>query len=214
MKEPAWAVAAVMMTVLLAGAAGERDQDPERIRPRPPRDDLPKQHVTGKLPSIWTLAGNNQTEYEGGTDDTERFGGKSSGYIKSKGFNIAGYGVLATAVAAGPFCGRTVRLSAWVKTDDVQRWSGLWIGTETPAHRFTPTGTPDPWFNVDRSLRGCRDWKRYTLDLAVPADATRVLFGVAVAGRGTAYINEVRLDPVALPVVPVTPDLAFPGPGH
>ncbi len=210
MIKPGWAMSGLVSVVLLLAPASFGEVDPN---PKEPKEPATKQHVTGKLPSIWVLEGNDQAEYEGGTDQSVTFGGKPSGYLKSTGLNMSGYGVLATAQDATPLRGRTARLSAQVKTDGVQRWCGLWIGVETPSHPFTPTRTKTPWFNImvnDQSLLGTLDWKPASLDVTVPNDATRIVFGVAISGRGTAFINEVRVDAITPVTAPSAPSFDFP----
>ena len=210
MNKPAWALTGLVSAMLLLAPASFGEVDPA---PKEPKEPATKQHVTGKLPSVWVLEGNDQAEYEGGTDQSETFGGKPSGYLKSVGLNMSGYGVLATAQDAAPLRGKTARLSAKVKTDGVQKWCGLWIGVESPSHPFAPSRAKTPWFNImvnDQSLLGTLDWKPASLDITVPADATRIVFGVAISGRGTAFINEVRVDAIVPVAPPSAPSFDFP----
>ena len=179
-------------------------------------DDAPepqaKEHVTSDLPHTWFLTGNDKGEYAGGADQTVLFGGNPSGYIKSVGLNLNGYGTLASAQDATPFRGQTVRFSAFLKSVKVQNWAGLWIGVESPGLPFHAAQEPNARFNMMKHrepLIGTIDWKACNLDIVVPPDATRLLFGLVLSGRGTAYINRPSLDVVAPTPPSAVPDLNF-----
>jgi hypothetical protein len=177
-----------------------------------PADHAPKAHVTGALPSLWVLRGDNAHEYSAGTDETVTFAGKPSGFIKSIGFNLDGFGTMATRQSAAAFRGKTVRLSALVKTERVQRWALLWIGYDTPTRPFMPAGATRPDFDLMRftqSLVGTLDWQNHQLDLPLPADADMLYFGIVLSGRGTAYVNKVALDVVEPLAAPSAPSLDF-----
>lgn len=189
-------VAAIAAVMLLAGTS------PGLAAPG--RDWGPKPHETAPLPSGWVLRGDNSEEYEVGVDKSVTYAGDPSGFIRSIGFNLDGFGTLATRKDADAYRGKTVRLSAMVKTDRVQRWALLWVGYDTATRSFFPEGAKSPDFTMMRftqSLVGSLDWHPYHLDIPLPADATKVFLGLVLSGRGTAYINQVGLD-VVTPQVP------------
>ncbi len=206
MNKPVLALVSLAVTAICLAIPAMANDDPAAAQ------KARKPHEKEALPQVWNLTGSAKTEYEGGTDLTTLYGGKPSGYLKSTGLNLKGYGVLNSAQDATPYQGQTVRVAARVKTFKVQTWSGLWIGVETPSHPFKPSRTPTTWFNTMRDaqgLMGTLDWKPYSLDIVVPEDATRLLFGLAMSGRGTAFINDVSLTVVTPPIKPVAPSLDF-----
>jgi hypothetical protein len=177
-----------------------------------PHEPAAKEHVTGALPSTWLLRGDNSEEYSAGTDQTVTFAGKPSGFIKSIGFNLAGSGAMATWQRATAFRGKTVRLTAMVKTDGVQRAAYLWAGYDTPTQPLVRPGSKEADFRLLRfseQLVGTLDWQQYTVDLMVPPDAERYFAGLVLLGRGTAYINKVALDVVEPQMIPSPPSLDF-----
>ncbi|HTR42376.1 MAG TPA: sigma-70 family RNA polymerase sigma factor [Pseudomonadales bacterium] len=83
------------------------------------------------------------------------------------------------------YCGHTVRMSGWIKTENV---SG----------RIEPVITPCAgWNNVlakdsmsrDYSLKGTRDWMPFSVTCAIPNDTTYLRTGFVFSGSGKAWID-------------------------
>lgn len=201
-------VAAIAAVMLLAGMAPVMAAPTEDVIPK---DRAPKPHDTAPLPSAWVLRGDNADEYAVGVDKLVTYAGTPSGFIRSIGFNMDGFGTLASHRPAAAFRGRTVSLSAMVKTDQIRRWAYLWVGYDIPGRSFMPAGAKTPDLTMSRfsdTLLGSLDWRRVTLELPVPANATDVYLGLVMSGQGTAYVTQVSLDVVA-PKTPVAPNLDF-----
>lgn len=209
-----------LATLLLSPQAGLAAESPGDVIPPDPQ---PKAHATGALPPTWKLGGLSKGEYEGGTDQSVVLGGMPSGYIKSTGLNLAhsateGFGTLRTLQPAQPFRGKTVRFAAQVKTDSVQDHVNLFISFASPTREAGPWRLPtgrynrmiDPRFPYTTArVMGTTDWTPMAVDLDIPADATDLIFGVVLHGRGTAYINRIDLDVVTPEPAPAAPALNF-----
>src|SRR5687767_302578 len=74
----------------------------------------------------WFLAGSDPAGFDSGVDQALIYEGKPSGFVKSKG-QPSGFATLMQVIKADNYRGKRLRLSAVVKTADVQRWSGLWM---------------------------------------------------------------------------------------
>src|SRR5690242_9926452 len=80
-----------------------------------------------EAPQGWFLAGNRPADYETGVDAQTVYGGQPSAYLKSKSAAIEGFGTLMQSFSAEEYLGKRIRYSAFVKTDSVQDWTGLWL---------------------------------------------------------------------------------------
>src|SRR5262245_38077084 len=71
-------------------------------------------------------------EYAVDSDRRVVHGGKASGRLTSIVAKPTQYGLLAQVVYAGPWRGKRVRFSAFVRTEKVERWSGLFLRVDGP----------------------------------------------------------------------------------
>ena len=74
-----------------------------------------------------TFRENRRTEYESGIDALAAHNSRPSAYLKSKQPIVHGFGTLMQAFRADHYLGKRVRFSAFVKTENVQDWAGLWM---------------------------------------------------------------------------------------
>ena len=81
---------------------------------------------------VWSRIG-SQSDYEMGADPNTVFGGKYSGYIKSKKPEIEGFAGYAQMIPAVSFRGKRVRFSAAFKSEGVERSAGL---ADVPVKRW------------------------------------------------------------------------------
>ena len=93
------------------------------------------------------------------------------------------------AVATGSFPievakGKRIRYSGYIKTQGITReWAGLWWRVDGKSGVLA-------FDNMhDRGVTGTTDWKRYEIDLQVPADATNINFGAIHSGDGSAWFD-------------------------
>ncbi len=95
--------------------------------------------------------------------------------------------------------GKTLRFSASIKTRDVTDYAGLWWrvdgmqGGKIDRIAFQDLGGGAP--------RGTTPWKRYALEVAVPAEAQNIDFGITLAGGGTAWFDGLRVEVDGQPYV-------------
>jgi hypothetical protein len=116
-------------------------------------------------------------------------------------------------VATGSFpvkdaAGKTVRFSAWIKTEDVRNgYAGLWWrvdgpgeGTNRPTLAFDNSqariieGTPDASNGTVRGATGTTPWTFYEFELPVGKTASNINFGVVFTGAGTAWVDAMKVE--------------------
>lgn len=145
----------------------------------------------GGSPEGWSAFQHaGEESYDFALDSGQKKGGTQSVRIKRFGPEL--YGTIMQVVDGAPLAGKTVRLSAWIRTEDVPetgRGGAALVltamrGSSILAHEF---------MKRDR-LRGTNDWKRVSIELALPARTTRLEVGATLEGAGTAWVDDFELE--------------------
>ncbi len=145
----------------------------------------------------WGPAGANPEDYEMGGNPAVAHAAEGGGYIRSRVADPKGFATLATGLPAGSVLGKRVRLSGYVRTENVETWVGLWMSVEGPMGSFALDNMNS------RPIKGTTAWRRYDVVLDVSATATGIGYGLLLSGRGQAWFDGVTLEPVGTEV-PVT----------
>lgn len=104
--------------------------------------------------------------------------------------------------------GKTVRFSAWIKTENVRDgYAGLWWrvdgpgeGTDRPQLAFDNSqwrfidGKPDAGNGTVRGATGTTPWTLYELKLPIDKTASNINFGVLLTGTGTAWVDAMKVE--------------------
>jgi hypothetical protein len=140
------------------------------------------------FPRDW---GGGGVDYDLTRDETVKHEGKASGSIKSKVDQPENFASLTQGFRADEYRGKRLRLSAWVKSQDVQGWSGLWMRIDAK----DKTGVAfDNMMN--RAIKGSNEWKKYEVVLDVPQDAEEIFFGLLMSGKGQVWVDDIAFDVV------------------
>lgn len=139
--------------------------------------------------SGWRMTGPAFEFYEHGVDAAQLRNGHATQFLGSTEAHM-GFASWTTTIGAEKFRGKRLRLSGWVKTGAIERWSGLWMRVDV--------GQVSAAFDnmKDRPILGDSDWRRYEIVLAVPANATSISYGLLLSGRGSVWGDEMQLDVV------------------
>ena len=142
------------------------------------------------LPQGWFKAGSQLKSYEMGIDKGAGPDGKNAATIKSLDSLITGFGTLMQKCKAGKFQGKRIKMSGFVKTQNVVNWAGLWL-------RVDQYGSQQPlaFDNMhDRPIKGNTDWKKYEITLDVPLNASFIAFGALLEGTGQIWFDNLRFE--------------------
>lgn len=146
----------------------------------------------------WIMGSSEPNEYAHGIADDERHEGARVAFLRSTVAEPAGYGVFRQTILASTYLGRRVRLSAAVRTIDVDGWVGLWMRVDNHRYRSTAFDNME-----DRPLSGTTPWARQEVVLDVAEDSVAVNFGALLSGKGEVRLAGFRLETVGSEV-PVT----------
>ncbi len=137
----------------------------------------------------WFLTGSQPRDYRIASDAAVHEE-KASASLRSVGETHGGFGTLMQMVRPTGFVGTRVRMTAWVKAENVADWAGLWMRVDG-ADRGT-SGQSLRFDNMQkRPITGTRDWQQYEIVLDVPANASAIAFGILLQGTGAVWLNDV-----------------------
>jgi hypothetical protein len=169
------------------------------------------------LPPGWFRAGSDPGDYEMGIDPSGGARGGRCAFIRGRSANPAGFGTLMQMFNAADYAGKRVRLSAFVKAEQVSSWAGLWMRVDGSPAAGTQTPRMLAFDNMQgRPIKGTVDWRRYEIVLDVPREAEAIGFGILLSGPGRAWMDALQLEKVSSDVprtdrvvLPDRPNLRF-----
>lgn len=109
--------------------------------------------------------------------------------IKSVKSKIDGFGTLMKSVSSESYKGKTVKMSGYVKTENVKSWAGLWMRVDFYKAQVLAFDNMQ-----NRGIKGTNDWKKYEVVLFVPIDATSISYGTLLDGIGQVWFKEIMLE--------------------
>jgi hypothetical protein len=146
--------------------------------------------TSSEAPAGWALAGDKPANYRTGVDKAMTHDSLPCAFLASRVKDTGGFGTLMQMFSASKYAGKRVRLRGWVRSQDVSDWAGLWMRVDK--------GTAVVGFDnmQQRPIKGTLEWTTYDVVLDVPADATRIAFGVLETGPGEVWINDLTFQVV------------------
>jgi hypothetical protein len=161
------------------------------------------------LPPAWILTGMHPQEFTAGVD--QDLGVKGAKFLRNKADDPHAWAALAQPVSARNYLGQRIRFRAFVKTQEVSGWAGLWMRVDNRAGR-----TIAFYNSADKPIKGSTDWQERSVVLDVPQDGAVIVFGVINNGKGQVWMDRLGFEQVgqdvpvdvqqpgrALPAVPV-----------
>ncbi|UKJ83525.1 helix-turn-helix transcriptional regulator (plasmid) [Priestia megaterium] len=143
------------------------------------------------LPKGWMPSGTDPQDYEMGVDYKTAHQGKASGYIMSKKDDARGFATMMQVFKATMYKGERLRLSGFIKTEDVVNWAGLWMRIDGEYEEVLSFDNMQ-----DRPLKGTTNWNQYSIVLDVPKESTVISFGILLYGKGKVWVDGIVFDTV------------------
>ncbi|MGN7382161.1 helix-turn-helix domain-containing protein [Paenibacillus sp. SAFN-117] len=142
-------------------------------------------------PYGWKLTGTHPHLYTMGVDRLVTHQGRASGYLMSESEQLEGFATMMQMFKADRYLGKRLRLTGFVKSDDVKGWAGLWMridGADEDMLGFDNMG--------NRPIGGTTPWSQYSIVLDVPKSSKEIAIGVLLYGPGKIWVDSLRLDEV------------------
>ncbi len=147
--------------------------------------------MSGEAPKGWFLAGSRPGDYETAVDREVVHSTKASASLKSTATQPAGFGTLMQMSKADKYRGKRVRMSGYVRAQEIKDWAGLWLRVDGPK------GEPLGFDNMEkRPIKGTAGWKKYEIVLDVPEQAKELAYGVLLSGAGQVWMAELNFEVV------------------
>lgn len=140
------------------------------------------------IPSGWFASGKSPKSYEMGIDKGKGQHVGDAATVKSIDKKIKGFGTLMQQCKPDKFLGKRIKMTGYVKSDNVKQFSCLWLRIDR--------GTKPVSFDnmLKRPITGTTEWKAYEIVLDVPKDATRISYGGLVKGTGQIWFDNLKFE--------------------
>jgi len=142
------------------------------------------------MPKSWYQAGSAPNKYDMGVDPSVTHNGHAAATIQSNSNRIHGFGTMMQSCQPGKYLGKRVRMTGYIKSEDVKGWTGMWF-------RIDEAGSKKPlsFDNMyDRHISGTTDWKKCEIILNVPDNASNLAYGVLVSGKGKVWFDDIKFE--------------------
>lgn len=141
------------------------------------------------LPNGWFKAGSASSDYQMGVDERVTFDGSKSAFIEGDTTESKGFGTLMQTSSVEGYLGERVQLTIYIKTQDVSGWTGGWFRIDGGKKK------PLAFDNMkNRPIKESTKWAKYTMVLDVPANATKMAYGVLLNGNGKVWFDNLSFE--------------------
>lgn len=111
------------------------------------------------------------------------------GILQGKDVKAPGAGSWMCRISAEPYRAQRLRLSAYIKTEDVTSGAGLWMRINGPDRQILAIDNMQ-----NRTITGTTSWTHYEVVLDAPKTADSIDLGTYIAGAGTVWTGSLSLD--------------------
>lgn len=140
----------------------------------------------------WSKAGAAPDDYDMGITEELAYSGSSCAYIFSKVKNPKKFGTLLQATVPGEYLGRRVKMTGYLKTENVENWSAMWMRVDD---KYSDRALSfDNMY--DRHLKGTNDWTKCEIVLLVPENASSIVYGFLLDGKGKIWFDNITFEVV------------------
>ncbi len=142
------------------------------------------------MPSGWYMAGMTPQNYEMGIDKGAGQNGTNAGTMKSIEPKINGWGTLMQDCSPEKFLGKKIRMSAFMKSNDLNNKAVFWLRVDQP--NFDKPLSFDNM--MKRPIKGNTNWTKYEIELDVPNNASNIAYGAMLVGGGQIWFDNFTFD--------------------
>lgn len=137
----------------------------------------------------WFVGGDAPQDFQIAVDTDVAHSGRASLRVSADD-EPSGFAGVSTSVSAKPYANQRVRVSAYLRTASLAgQGAALWARSDADGKRVAFTTTQGRSY-----LGGTMEWTPVLVELAVPANASTILVGALSTGRGTMWVDDVRLE--------------------
>ena len=150
------------------------------------------QKVAIKDSSSWSFRQDEPKSYEIGPAEDPIYANQEVYTIKSIEEKIKGFGNIMKTIDATSYQGKTVKMSGYIKSENVKDWAGLWMRVDFYSSKVLAFDNMQ-----SRGIEGSKDWEKYEVVLFVPDYSTEISYGVLLDGTGQIWMKDIALEIVS-----------------
>jgi len=139
----------------------------------------------------WSYWQHDPVKYEMNFEKNPESADQNIFTIKSVQNKVKGFGSLGKSAKTELYQGKTLKMTAYVKTENVNSWAGLWMRIDYYSARTLAFDNMQ-----NRPIKGSTNWTKYEVVLFVPKDATSIVYGALLDGTGQIWFKDVKLEVV------------------
>lgn len=144
------------------------------------------------VPKGWYKAGSSPEFYEIGIEKGAGIDGTNAATIKAVMNRVRGFGTLVQNFKPGNYAGKRIRMSGYIKTDNVNGWGGFWLRIDQPK-----SAMPLAFDNMsNRKVKGSTDWVKCEIVVDVPKKADNIAYGALLSGGGQLWFDNLTFEVV------------------
>ncbi|VAW43186.1 hypothetical protein MNBD_CHLOROFLEXI01-1975 [hydrothermal vent metagenome] len=135
----------------------------------------------------WQIRGSQPSDYNIDLDANTAYAGSSSGTIASATAEANAFGILLQNIDSEPYQGKRIRLSAYLKTENVSGEATLFMHMQGQRQPISDDMS-------DRPLTGTNEWQAYEIILDTDKNTRNIFVGVKLLGQGQLWVDDIKLE--------------------
>ncbi len=157
------------------------------------RAEVSSQTAVERVPEGWILAGTAPQDYQVSVLPEKREGNNVVLLESVANPNPSKFGTLSQYCSADQYLGKRVRMTGYLKSENVKNWAGMWFRVDDSKQKDVAMSFDNM---SDRPIKNTTDWKKYEIVLDVPQQAGAMAFGVLLEGSGKVWISGISFEVV------------------
>lgn len=147
--------------------------------------------IKSQMVDGWLKTGSKPESYEIGKSSVQ-FENLPTYYLKSIVNVDNGFGTLSKVLSASDYTGKRVRLSGYIKSENVDNHAGMWMRVDG-----SEPGNTLAFDNMyNRPIKGTNDWTKYDIVLDFSDKSSLITYGVLLSGNGQLWISNLSFEVV------------------
>lgn len=157
------------------------------------RSEAPSQAAANEVPEGWVVAGTAPQDYQVSVLPEKREGNNVVLLESVANPNPSKFGTLSQYCSADQYLGKRVRMTGYLKSENVKNWAGMWFRVDDSKQKDLSLSFDNM---SDRPIKNTTDWKKYEIVLDVPQQAGAMAFGVLLEGSGKVWVSGISFEVV------------------
>lgn len=157
------------------------------------RSEASSQAAANEVPEGWVVAGTAPQDYQVSVLPEKREGNNVVLLESVANADPSKFGTLSQYCSADQYLGKRVRMTGYLKSENVKNWAGMWFRVDDSKQKDVSLSFDNM---SDRPIKNTTDWKKYEIVLDVPQEAGAMAFGVLLGGSGKVWISGISFEVV------------------